>query len=149
MNSLPGLRAIHALLQCGLPEDATYAQLAETIGLFEAALELDASLPPNQCAIPGASRARLEYELANLNVLFCLPRSSDREVAPVATGSKAAATATAGATTATAVGGKGSKLKAGAASPAAVSSKARPAKLQQQWAGFWCTGDLVFASFSK
>lgn len=146
MNSLPGLRAIHALLQCGLPEDATYAQLAETIGLFEAALELDASLPPNQCAIPGASRARLEAELIKLRVIFCLPDSSAEEVAAVAAGPKTAATATAATA---AVDGKGSKLKAGAASPAAVSSKARPSKLQQQWAGFWCTGDLVFASFSK
>jgi hypothetical protein len=149
MNSLPGLRAIHALRQCGLPEDASYVQLAETITLFEAALELDASLPPNQCAIPGASRACLEAELVKIKSLFCLSASAAGDVAASVAGAKAAA-AVATATAATAaVGGKGGRSKAGTIKPGAASGSARISKLQQSWAGFWCAGDLVFASFSK
>ena len=144
MNSLPGLRAIHALRQCGLPEDASYVQLAETITLFEAALELDASLPPNQCAIPGASRACLEAELVKIKSLFCLSASAAGDVAASVAGAKAAA-----AVATAAVGGKGGRSKAGTIKPGAASGSARISKLQQSWAGFWCAGDLVFASFSK
>jgi len=131
MNGLTGLRAPHALLRCGLPEDATQAHVAETLALFEAALAHDATLPPAKRALAGAPRACLVAELAGINALFRLPSSS-----------------TAAAAASAAAGGGGGR-KAGPASPGGLSGGVRAAKLHREWAGFWCTGDVVFTRFSK